>query len=141
MIILHILWQIFGFMLLLGAIAGALLFITFLVAMFHQPNEGQDFDWDGSDGPDAAQPQEESGEEPQVDTTLLKAMLEQMENDQPHEVAELMCVHCKARWIAVFPEATALYQIQCKCGERGFVIKTGQTLTMGESGPCEEDDA
>ena len=50
------------------------------------------------------------------------------EEYQEHEVCELMCLKCMNRWIGVFPTKTLLKSIECKCGEVGYVIKTGQTL-------------
>ena len=49
---------------------------------------------------------------------------------QPHEVCELMCVHCYDRWIAVFPQKSLLKDMVCKCGKKGTIIKTGQTTNM-----------
>lgn len=46
-----------------------------------------------------------------------------------HEVAELICLKCLNRWIGVYPSELPLKDIECKCGEVGYVIKTGQTLT------------
>ena len=45
-----------------------------------------------------------------------------------HEVAELICLKCLNRWIGVYPSETPLNQLECKCGEVGYVIRTGQTL-------------
>lgn len=51
----------------------------------------------------------------------------------PHEVAELMCVHCGYRWIGVFRSDTILKDIVCpKCDIEGFVIETGQILEYDE---------
>ena len=47
---------------------------------------------------------------------------------RPHEVSELICFKCSHRWIAVYPEELLLKNIECKCGKKGYVIKTGQTL-------------
>lgn len=49
-------------------------------------------------------------------------------HDEEHEVAELMCVKCKRRWIGVYPSSLPLKDIECQCGEKGYVIKTGQSL-------------
>ena len=46
----------------------------------------------------------------------------------PHEVSEVICLKCLSRWIAVFPEKTLLKDLECTCGEVGYVIKTGQTI-------------
>lgn len=49
--------------------------------------------------------------------------------NQPHEVAELICLKCFNRWIGVYPEKTSLKMLQCKCcGATRYVIKTGQTI-------------
>lgn len=54
------------------------------------------------------------------------------ESNLEHEVAELICLKCLHRWIGVYPVATDLKDIECTCGEVGFVIKTGQTLMIDE---------
>ena len=51
-----------------------------------------------------------------------------IEENIPHEVSELICLKCLNRWIGVYPSETPLNQLECKCGEIGYVIKTGQTL-------------
>ena len=51
-----------------------------------------------------------------------------IEENMPHEVSEVICLKCLNRWIAVYPEKTLLKDLECKCGEVGYVIKTGQTL-------------
>ena len=51
------------------------------------------------------------------------------EDNQPHEIAEVICLKCMKRWIGVYPIDTPLKTLECgKCGEIGYVIKTGQTL-------------
>ena len=57
-----------------------------------------------------------------------RGMIVNIEEYTPHEVAELICLKCNTRWIGVYPQNTLLKDIECKCGEKGFVIKTGQTL-------------
>lgn len=48
--------------------------------------------------------------------------------NQPHEVAELTCIKCYHRYIGVYPSITLLKDLECeKCG-KGFIIKTGQTI-------------
>lgn len=54
--------------------------------------------------------------------------ISEIESSLPHEVAELICLKCLHRWIGVYPQMTLLKDIECKCGEIGYVIKTGQTL-------------
>ncbi len=51
-----------------------------------------------------------------------------IEENMPHEVAELICLNCHRRWIGVWPQKTLLKDLQCKCGCIGLVIKTGQTF-------------
>lgn len=51
-----------------------------------------------------------------------------IEDNIEHEVSELICLKCFNRWIGVFPSELPLKDIECKCGEVGYVIKTGQTL-------------
>lgn len=49
--------------------------------------------------------------------------------DEPHLVAELMCVRCFKRWIGVFHYQTAYKDIECpQCHQQGYVIGTGQPL-------------
>lgn len=54
--------------------------------------------------------------------------LEIVGRKEPHEVCELICLKCLNRWIGVFPQKVLLKELQCKCGEIGYVIKTGQTI-------------
>lgn len=51
-----------------------------------------------------------------------------IEDNIEHEVSELICLKCLNRWIGVYPSETPLKQLECKCGEVGYVIKTGQIL-------------
>lgn len=51
---------------------------------------------------------------------------------EEHEVAELICLKCHSRWIGVYPQSTLLKDLECKCGEVGYVIKTGQTIESEE---------
>ena len=51
-----------------------------------------------------------------------------LENNTPHEVSELICLKCLHRWIGVYPADTLLKNLECRCGEVGYVIKTGQTI-------------
>ena len=50
------------------------------------------------------------------------------DSELPHEVCEVVCLKCLHRWIAVFPTQCLLKDIECQCGAKGFVIKTGQTI-------------
>lgn len=46
----------------------------------------------------------------------------------PHCVSEVICVNCKKRWIAVYPDGTWLKDLECEnCGP-GYVINTGQPI-------------
>ena len=56
----------------------------------------------------------------------------EFESNMEHEVAELICLKCLHRWIGVYPSAILLKDIECTCGESGYVIKTGQTLQEEE---------
>jgi hypothetical protein len=47
-----------------------------------------------------------------------------------YEISELICLKCKKRWIGVFPTTLLLKDIECTCGEKGYVIKTGQSLDI-----------
>ena len=62
--------------------------------------------------------------------------LEIVSNEEylPHEVSEVICLKCLHRWIAVYPSQTLLKQLECPCGEIGFVIKTGQTIPEDRQG-------
>ena len=55
-----------------------------------------------------------------------------IESNEPHEVAELICLNCMSRWIGAYPQKTLLKDLECKCGCIGKVIKTGQTLEMSD---------
>ena len=60
-------------------------------------------------------------------------MITPIEVNLPHEVSELICLKCLNRWIGVYPCSTQLKKIECMCGEKGYVIKTGQSLHETES--------
>jgi hypothetical protein len=50
------------------------------------------------------------------------------EDLMPHNVDEVICVKCLKRWIAVYPTACSLKELECpNCG-KGFVIKTGEEI-------------
>jgi len=52
-----------------------------------------------------------------------------MDEHRPHEVAELICIMCRHRWIGVYPADTPLKALHCpSCRAYGAVIKTGQTI-------------
>ena len=50
------------------------------------------------------------------------------EDNLEHEVAEVVCLKCLKRWVGVYPVSTPLKQLECPCGQTGYVIKTGQTI-------------
>ena len=66
-------------------------------------------------------------------------MITSMEDNLPHEISEVICLKCLQRWIAVYPETTLLKELECKCGEIGYVIKTGQTLPEYDDPNMTED--
>lgn len=50
-------------------------------------------------------------------------------DNKPHKVSEVICIHCKYRWIAVRPTATLLKELECPyCNEQGYVIETGEII-------------
>jgi len=51
---------------------------------------------------------------------------EYKENNQPHHVAELICLSCKDRWVGVWAQKTYLKDLICKCEVKGQIIRTGQ---------------
>lgn len=55
-----------------------------------------------------------------------------IDDKEPHEVSELICLKCLNRWIGVYPQKTLLKQLECRCGAVGYVIKTGQTIEVSE---------
>lgn len=55
-------------------------------------------------------------------------MVRDIEENIPHEVSELICLKCFRRAIHAYPISTLLRDLECECGEVGYLIKTGQTL-------------
>ena len=52
------------------------------------------------------------------------------EDRLPHDVAEVICINCKKRWVAVYPSDVLLKELQCpKCKQFGYVIMTGQQIS------------
>lgn len=43
-------------------------------------------------------------------------------------IAEVICLKCLARWIAVYSQETLLKELECPNEHIGYVIKTGQDL-------------
>ena len=58
----------------------------------------------------------------------LKPQVIDIVANEPHQVCEVICLRCLKRWIAVYPEKTLLKELECSCGEVGYVIKTGQEM-------------
>jgi len=58
---------------------------------------------------------------------------EYKEENAPHEVAELICLHCMKRWISAHPKGSWVGRWACpKCGKVGGIIYTGQPLDNEE---------
>ncbi len=54
---------------------------------------------------------------------------EYKEKNSPHEVAEVICLHCMHRWLSVHQQGEWLAKWDCpKCGKVGGIIYTGQPL-------------
>jgi len=51
-----------------------------------------------------------------------------IEKNMPHKLSEMVCSKCLKRWVAVRPEMVLLKDIECACGEVGFVIETGEFI-------------
>jgi len=49
-------------------------------------------------------------------------------DNQPHKIAETICLKCLRRSVTVWPANLWLKSLECSCGEVGFIIKTGQEL-------------
>ena len=54
------------------------------------------------------------------------------DENTPHIVQEVVCLSCLRRWIAVRPKGSLLKDLECVCGNVGYVIATGQELTEDE---------
>jgi hypothetical protein len=51
------------------------------------------------------------------------------EDNSPHEVAEVICLHCMNRWLSVHKQGEWFANRECpECGKVGGVIYTGQPL-------------
>lgn len=59
---------------------------------------------------------------------MIKDFNEYKEENTPHIVQEVICLKCLCRWIAVRPKDTLLKDLECMCGNVGYVIATGQEL-------------
>ena len=62
-----------------------------------------------------------------------------IEDNMEHEVSELICLKCLNRAIHVYPSSVLLKDLECKCGEVGYLIKTGQTLPDVDAERFEHD--
>lgn len=51
-----------------------------------------------------------------------------IEANMEHTVSEVICLKCLSRWISVRPSSVLLKDIECSCGNTGYVIETGQDL-------------
>lgn len=51
-----------------------------------------------------------------------------IEDRKQHTVSEVICIKCGNRWIACRPTVALLKDMQCPCGEKGWVIETGQYI-------------
>lgn len=53
-----------------------------------------------------------------------------IEANMPHTVSEVICTKCLRRWICARPSSVLLKDIECACGNTGYVIETGQDLDV-----------
>lgn len=60
--------------------------------------------------------------------TSIGCKISNLDENLQHEVCEVICLKCLRRWIAVYPTETLLKNLECQCGQVGYVIKTGQTI-------------
>lgn len=46
-----------------------------------------------------------------------------------HKTSEVICVHCRKRWIFVRPVGTLLKDLECpECTNQGYVVETGEII-------------
>lgn len=50
------------------------------------------------------------------------------EEKLPHKYSEVICLKCLNRFISVRPINSRLKDLECSCGEIGFIIETGENL-------------
>lgn len=51
-----------------------------------------------------------------------------IEENMPHRSSEVICLRCMHRYVAVWPDATPLKNLECpNCERVGFIITTGET--------------
>lgn len=56
-----------------------------------------------------------------------------IEANLPHVVREVICVECRKRWIACYPQDVRLKDLECPNGHSGAVIATGCESIIEES--------
>lgn len=55
-------------------------------------------------------------------------MTNDISEGMPHTVTELICVKCLHRSIHVFPSHIKTKDLECSCGETGYLIRTGEEI-------------
>lgn len=58
----------------------------------------------------------------------VKCKNQLLQKPERWEVSELICLKCLKRAIHVYNNKTPLKELECECGEVGYMIKTGQTI-------------
>lgn len=59
----------------------------------------------------------------------LSSYKDEISQNEPHEVSELICVSCMYRYLGVYHHKALLKDMKCpNCHKLGGIIKTGQTL-------------
>lgn len=53
-----------------------------------------------------------------------------LHENQDYEVCELICLGCRQRWIGAYPKRNLLKDMECQCGAKGLIVKTGQTIEV-----------
>ena len=59
---------------------------------------------------------------------FLKEKDKLIQKTRGYEVSELICLKCLNRAIHVYNMKTPLKDLECECGEVGYLIKTGQSI-------------
>lgn len=57
-----------------------------------------------------------------------------IEANMKHTVSEVVCLKCLSRWICVRPSSVLLKELECTCGETGYIIETGQDISQISGG-------
>lgn len=52
-----------------------------------------------------------------------------IQRNLPHRVSNVICLKCLKRWLAIRPTTVKLTNLECDCGQIGFVIETGEILS------------